>query len=288
MSDKDAYDYLKTYVDEDVIPEFLGGKNKLKTVGGGGKLKKGFLSDKEFMHKMELRAAEREILLKRMLGVEDENSAEAKADNAQQEKIEAELQVQEEQAFAQLDTTPLSQEEIDERKRESLRIQEATALEFLRAAIHDMKRVSVGAYTRGSWRYLPGIEILETLSDVELMEKFRNNDNNIQKMVGYLRRVAEDPSLLNEPPAKSTPVAPTPSKPATSSQKSSTVSISSGSSSNQKISTDITVSPLSSSGLKVNNKKDSFVALKANKDEEDDDDDLNLIGANQKKCGFCC
>lgn len=67
LGEKEAFEMLKEYMDESVIPEFLGGKNKLETVGFGGKLPSDFLNNQEFMDKAKVYLAAKEEAYERLI-----------------------------------------------------------------------------------------------------------------------------------------------------------------------------------------------------------------------------
>lgn len=54
-------------MDESVIPEFLGGKNKLETIGFGGKMPPNCLNNTEYMEKVEKHLAIKEEAYERII-----------------------------------------------------------------------------------------------------------------------------------------------------------------------------------------------------------------------------
>jgi hypothetical protein len=87
-------------------------------------------------------------------------------------------------------------------------IQRKAALDTLRLAVDMMAKYGgndASSNQRGSWRFVPGLDILETINDDELEAALMANDNDPEKALASLQAKAQEKAGIKLPPPEPTP-----------------------------------------------------------------------------------
>lgn len=147
----DVMPTLLEHIDADSIPPELGGTSRV-VLGVGGKVPKGALEDDEFINNLRAHV--------RLMQGDFSNGRQS-------------------MRFSSLRT-----------KAEEDDMQEQLALELLKTQIEEAKKGGMQTSHRGSWKYEPGLDVLDNVDDAMLLSELRNENFDPAKTLLKLKAEA--------------------------------------------------------------------------------------------------